>query len=118
MRTEEPGERTGPVKEEFWQKGRAQERKNQKETTGDSRRCWVRDTITPTQPVCPAAVTAVLGFGSAAEMLRFWISGSQTRLHIRVTLKCHLLKIPQSRPQPRLMTSQSWGEGLSPLEAA
>ena len=39
MRTEEPGERTGPVKEEFWQKGRAQERKNQKETTGDSRRC-------------------------------------------------------------------------------
>lgn len=66
------------------------------------------------QPVCPAAVTAILGLRSAAEMLRFWISGSQTSLHIRVTFKWHLLKIPQSRPQPRLMTSQSWGEELRP----
>lgn len=30
MRTEEPGERTAPAKEEFWKEGRAQERKNQK----------------------------------------------------------------------------------------
>jgi len=37
MRTEEPGERTVPVKEEFWRKGRAQERKNRKEASGDSR---------------------------------------------------------------------------------
>ena len=37
MRTEEPGERTVPVKEEFWRKRRAQARKNRKEATGDSR---------------------------------------------------------------------------------
>lgn len=29
MRTEEPGERTAPVEEEFWKEGRGQERKSQ-----------------------------------------------------------------------------------------
>lgn len=104
-----------PSREEFWKKRRARERKNQKgpkEATGDSRRCWVRDM----QPLCPAplTVTTILGSGSAVETLKLWIHGSQTRLHFRVTLKGHLLNVPQSRPHPRRMTSHRWGGRLRP----